>query len=49
MGGFKLLRPDDIPNRKNVNEKPKLIVPKAANIPIPIIREPIPEANKRKQ
>ena len=49
VGGFKLLRPDDIPNRKNVNEKPKLIVPKAANKPIPIIREPIPEANKRKQ
>jgi hypothetical protein len=48
-GGLKLLRPDDVPSRKNVNEKPKLIVPKAANKPIPIIREPIPEANKRKQ
>ena len=46
FGGMKLLRPDDIPSLKNNNDKPKLILPKATTNPIPVIREPFPDANK---
>jgi len=41
-GGQKLLRPDDIPNRKKDGEQPELILPKKATQPIPIIQEPVP-------
>ena len=48
VGGLKLLRPDDVPSRKNDKEKPKLIVPETANKPIPVIREPVAEVKKIK-
>jgi len=45
---LKLLRPDDVPSRKNDKEKPKLIVPETANKPIPVIREPVADVKKIK-
>lgn len=48
VGGLKLLRPDDVPSRKNDKEKPKLIVPETANKPIPVIREPVADVKKIK-
>ena len=44
-GGLKLLRPDDIPTRKKKGDEPKLILPRKATQPIPVIREPVPEPN----
>ena len=46
VGGLKLLRPDDIPSRKKEKEQPKLILPKKATQPIPVIREPVPAPNR---
>ena len=48
VGGLKLLRPDDVPSRKNDKEKPKLIVPETVNKPIPVIREPVADVKKIK-